>query len=264
MPRRGGPGPSKSLFASLPFELRQSIRSHGAVQATSVATTTTPTQGEITAAVWSSSGVATAANGAVNGGEHVELVRTQPESPPSSGSSSDSSDSSSSISSSSSSSSESEDEAEDVPESQTVVSSSNSHETSNTGSSSVVPAPTAARLQNGHTFNRDVTGDCVDATPPAGPSTSTIVKRIRTEAEWTPSTLKAFRGRAGAGGGGDSEPARKKRKGKQKAQGYAAPYASGVVNEHVGHPWDCTGLVERYESYGDVPADIKKCEFQSQ
>ena len=28
-----------------------------------------------------------------------------------------------------------------------------------------------------------------------------------------------------------------------------------------GHPWDCTGLVPRYQDYSDVPKELAKCEF---
>lgn len=66
------------------------------------------------------------------------------------------------------------------------------------------------------------------------------VKRRRTEEAWVvsagPSTIA---------------PRQKRRKGKELP----------VYNAYEGHPWDCTGLVQRYVNRDHVPDDIKKCEL---
>ena len=50
-----------------------------------------------------------------------------------------------------------------------------------------------------------------------------------------------------------TDSARKRRKGKNKAP----------VNRHLGHPWDCTGLVSRYQDYSEVPTHLAKCKCLS-
>lgn len=47
------------------------------------------------------------------------------------------------------------------------------------------------------------------------------------------------------------EPKKKKRKLKGKA----------VENQYLDHPWDCTGLIKRYQDYSEVPSELTKCAF---
>lgn len=66
------------------------------------------------------------------------------------------------------------------------------------------------------------------------------VKRRRVEGAWV---INA--------GPSTTQPRQKRRKGKELP----------VFNPYIGHPWDCTGLVERYVNRDYVPDDIKKCEL---
>ncbi|WVQ79377.1 hypothetical protein IAT38_001474 [Cryptococcus sp. DSM 104549] len=56
-----------------------------------------------------------------------------------------------------------------------------------------------------------------------------------------------------------NNPVPKKRK-NQKGKWVAARYKEKprVKNPHAGHPWDCTGLVPRYEHWTDVPEELMK------
>jgi trimethylguanosine synthase len=45
---------------------------------------------------------------------------------------------------------------------------------------------------------------------------------------------------------------------KKKSQ---RPPNKGAVNKHLGHAWDCTGLVPRYASAQQVPLDLRKCGY---
>lgn len=74
----------------------------------------------------------------------------------------------------------------------------------------------------------------VDSSPPRA------VKRRRTEGAWVVGAAPSL-----------VRPVQKRRKGKELP----------VHNAYEGHPWDCTGLVERYVNRDHVPDDIKKCEL---
>ncbi|ORX37789.1 RNA cap guanine-N2 methyltransferase-domain-containing protein [Kockovaella imperatae] len=37
-----------------------------------------------------------------------------------------------------------------------------------------------------------------------------------------------------------------------------------ILNQHLGHPWDCTGLVDRYTTASQVPAELVKYWYQRQ
>ena len=74
------------------------------------------------------------------------------------------------------------------------------------------------------------------------------VKSVRTEGVWVPAD--------------DYDPvAVVPRKKRRRNGGAAEQGAADFPNMFAGHPYDCTGLVERYGDYREVPADIRKCEL---
>lgn len=183
----GKRGPSRSLFASLPVDLRNTIRTNGRYLSMNGPDLDSFQIKQEMLAESSGSG--------------SRLLRTQPESM-----------------------SPEKDEGEDpTPVIQAGPSGS--------GSKGFPSAAVEVEVQV--EAEASLAGD-VDSSPPRA------VKRRRTEGAWVVGAAPSL-----------VRPVQKRRKGKELP----------VHNAYEGHPWDCTGLVERYVNRDHVPDDIKKCEL---
>ncbi|KAI9638998.1 RNA cap guanine-N2 methyltransferase-domain-containing protein [Dioszegia hungarica] len=180
----GKRGPSRSLFASLPVDLRNTIRTNGRYLSMNGPDLDSFQIKQEMLAESSGSG--------------SRLLRTQPESM-----------------------SPEKDEGEDpTPVIQAGPSGS--------GSKGFPSAAVEVEVQV--EAEASLAGD-VDSSPPRA------VKRRRTEGAWVVGAAPSL-----------VRPVQKRRKGKELP----------VHNAYEGHPWDCTGLVERYVNRDHVPDDIKK------
>lgn len=250
---------SRSLFASLPHELRETIRIQGALPAvTAPHVTFTQLQDARSGerAGGSSYGIHDPAQAQAQAPVQAqELVRTQPESLDGS----DSEDSS-----------ESEEEEQELVEEKASGAGSLSQEKAVSSVAGGAPAgsgsapeyptgkvpsvsPLTPVVQPGSRPESTVVPSpsisvptVVPAIPQSTSQARSAVRSRRTEGTWVPSD--------------DYDPIdtvpRKKRR---KTNGACAPTA--LPNAYAGHPYDCTGLVPRYNDYKEVPADIRKCQW---
>lgn len=193
----GRRGPSRSLFAALPADLRSVIRTNGYIQAQNGP--------DLDSLAVKKELLDAGTSSAAGPSSAPKLLRTQPASP-----------------------TQTISESDDEPEGAVPVN-GRDHQPEHNGT-----APTRspiATVQN----NLAASADQAIITP----ARARAVKRRRIESVWqTPED--PYHG----------SRAQKRRKGKQVE----------VFNAYEGHPWDCTGLVERYRNWNDVPDDIKKCE----
>jgi trimethylguanosine synthase len=103
------------------------------------------------------------------------------------------------------------------------------------------PATTVQRVQPTAGASTEVSGTSSKRRAARSASNIRAVKRTRVEGPWVINV-----------GPSSTQPPQKRRKGKELP----------VFNPFIGHPWDCTGLVERYVNRDSVPDDIKKCELR--
>jgi hypothetical protein len=76
---------------------------------------------------------------------------------------------------------------------------------------------------------------------------ASALRSVRREGTWVPAEDH------------DTLPAVPRKKHKKNNNGYTP--SSVVYNPYAGHPYDCTGLVQRYSDYKGVPMDIRKCAY---
>ncbi|WVQ96050.1 hypothetical protein IAU59_003150 [Kwoniella sp. CBS 9459] len=121
----------------------------------------------------------------------------------------------------------------------------------------VLSPPAGGQAEAANTNGKDIRVESADTTnAQAGPSYSSsgllpytrptlqptsTVKSVRYEPPFTPPLIAPSTSRAAHS---------KRKKGKRPVV--------NPVNHYSGHPWDCTGLVERYTDYTDVPSDLVK------